>query len=116
MRIAHWSGCLRFLFAGLLVFLAASPDTVWAATTVQSFSISGTPISNSSQTATGTVTINRDPNDTGDDGVSFEFFFLSGSNVTIKFTCDTAQGVRAVPEEAAQFSRARIQREFIFQA
>ena len=53
-----------------------------AATTIQSFTVSGNVVGNSNVTATGTVTINRDPSDTGT-----EYVMLGQGFSGIQVTC-----------------------------
>jgi hypothetical protein len=75
----------RIVLPSLLICFAGGLAS--AQTTIKSFTLSGEPVSNSPQTASGEILINRGPEDTGNEFVTFSFIFQSGFNGGIKTIC-----------------------------
>jgi hypothetical protein len=76
----------RIVLPSLLICFAAALASAQQ-TTIKSFTLSGEPVSNSAQTASGEILINRGPEDTGNEFVTFIFIFESGFNGGIKTIC-----------------------------
>jgi hypothetical protein len=78
----------RFRRLAILAPILFSVFAVAQATHVDSFTISGSPVGNSSQFATGTVSVVRAPNDPGGVGINLPYTVVSGPSASVTLVCD----------------------------